>query len=123
VPSTCPCGFPQPYDACCGRFHRGEATPTAELLMRSRYAAFAVGDEAYLLQTWHPDTRPHRLRLDPEDRWTRLEIVGGSGGGLLEPTGTIEFRAHRSHRGRADVLHENSRFVRHDGRWSYVGPV
>ena len=91
--------------------------------MRSRYAAFAVGDEAYLLQTWHPDTCPSNRRLDPEDRWTGLEIVGGTGGGLLESRGTVEFRAHRTNRGRADVVHENSEFVREDGRWSYVGPV
>jgi SEC-C motif-containing protein len=91
--------------------------------MRSRYVAFAVGEEAYLLQTWHADTRPGRLQLDPQDRWTRLEIVGGTGGGLLEPTGTVEFRAHRSNRGRTDVVHENSEFVREEGRWSYVGPL
>jgi SEC-C motif domain protein len=91
--------------------------------MRSRYAAFAVGDEGYLLQTWHPDTRPRRLLLDPEDRWTGLEVLGGSGGGLLESKGTVEFRAHRTNRGRSDVVHENSRFVREDGRWSYLGPV
>jgi SEC-C motif-containing protein len=91
--------------------------------MRSRYAAFAVGDEAYLLQTWHPSTRPRRLSLDSDDHWTGLEVLGGSGGGLLERTGTVEFRAHLSHRGQADVLHENSRFVREDGRWSYVGPL
>lgn len=116
----CPCGLPQPYDSCCGRFHRGAAAPTAALLMRSRYTAFAVGDEAYLLQTWHPSTRPRRLRLDPDDRWTRLEILASDGGGLLDSAGTVEFRAHRSHRGRDDVLHEHSRFVREDGRWSYV---
>jgi SEC-C motif-containing protein len=124
VPPTCPCGLQQPYEACCGRFHRGgPAAPTAELLMRSRYAAFAVGDEAYLLETWHPGTLPRRLRLDPQDRWERLEVLDTTGGGLLESTGTVEFRAHRTHRGRPDVLHENSRFVREDGRWLYVAPA
>lgn len=123
MPPTCPCGLPQPYDACCGRFHRGAAAPTAELLMRSRYAAFAVGDTGYLLATWHPSTRPRRLRLDPAERWTGLDVLGGTGGGLLETAGTVEFRAHHTHGGRAGVLHENSRFVREDGRWSYVGPV
>ncbi|WP_433284256.1 YchJ family protein [Pseudonocardia sp. CA-142604] len=121
--ASCPCGLPQGYPDCCGRFHRGEAAPTAELLMRSRYTAFARGDTAYLLQTWHPDTRPPRLRLDPEDEWTRLEILGGTGGGLLGATGTVEFRAHRTNRGHPDVLHENSEFVREDGRWSYLGPL
>jgi SEC-C motif domain protein len=128
VPPTCPCGLPQPYDACCGRYHRGEgAPPTAELLMRSRYAAFAVGDAAYLLATWHPSTRPRRLRLDAGDCWTRLDVLGGTGGGLLHTEGTVEFRAHRRRGGgpdaQADVQHENSRFVREAGRWSYVGPA
>ena len=128
MPPTCPCGLPQSYDACCGRYHRGEgAPPTAELLMRSRYAAFAVGDAAYLLATWHPSTRPRRLHLDAGDRWTRLDVLGGTGGGLLHTEGTVEFRAHRR-RGsgrdaQADVQHENSRFVREAGRWSYVGPA
>jgi SEC-C motif-containing protein len=91
--------------------------------MRSRFAAFAVGDADYLLQSWHPSTRPRRLRLDPADRWTRLEILGRTGGGLLESAGTVEFRAHHLHRGRPDVLHENSRFRREDGRWLYVDPA
>jgi SEC-C motif-containing protein len=91
--------------------------------MRSRYAAFAVGDVEYLLATWHPSDRPRRLRLDPADRWTRLEILRTTGGGLLEQSGTVEFRAHHSNGGRAGTLHENSRFVREDRRWSYSGPV
>lgn len=59
TPATCPCGLPAAYDDCCGRLHRGQApATTAEQLMRSRYSAFAVGDEAYLLRSWHPTTRP-----------------------------------------------------------------
>jgi SEC-C motif domain protein len=123
VPSNCPCGLPEPYDSCCGRFHRGEAAPTAERLMRSRYAAFAVGDAAYLQQTWHPSTRPRTLRLESEDRWTRLEVLGSTGGGLLEQSATVEFRAHHTRDGRTGVVEENSRFVREGGRWSYLGPV
>ena len=40
----CPCGLGEDYGSCCGRFHHGAAAPAAELLMRSRYSAFAVGD-------------------------------------------------------------------------------
>lgn len=43
---------------CCGRYLDGEAAPTAEALMRSRYTAFALRDEDYLFRTWHPRTRP-----------------------------------------------------------------
>jgi len=119
---SCPCGLPQPYDDCCGRFHTGAAAPaTAEGLMRSRFAAFAVGDVGYLTRTWHPDTRPRRLRLDPGQRWTRLEIVGRTGGIMMATEGTVEFRAHYEQDGRPGVQHENSRFVRVEGAWRYLG--
>jgi len=114
----CPCGLGLPFDACCGRLHRGEATATtAEQLMRSRYSAFVVGDAAYLLRTWHPSTRPCRLRLDDGEQWLRLEVIGRSAGGMLDTEGTVNFRAHA----RSGVQHEASRFVR-DGQWLYVGP-
>jgi SEC-C motif-containing protein len=114
---SCPCGLPEAYEACCGRFHSGAAAaPTAEALMRSRYCAFVKEDATYLLRTWHPRTRPGRLELDPGMRWTGLEILGASGGSAFHTTGTVEFRA--SYRGGA--LHERSRFERVDGAWVYV---
>ncbi|MCX4760827.1 YchJ family protein [Streptomyces sp. NBC_01275] len=114
---SCPCGLPQTYDGCCGRYHRGPASaPTAEALMRSRYCAFVKGDAGYLLRTWHPRTRPERLDLDPGMRWTGLEILGTGDGSAFHTTGTVEFRA--SYRGGS--LHELSRFERVDGAWVYV---
>ena len=122
--TTCPCGLPAPYDDCCGRFHRGDAkAPTAERLMRSRFSAFCVGDEAYLLRTWHPTTRPPHIGLDKALRWERLEILQTSGGGFLDSEGTVRFRAHYVERGRAGFQEENSRFVVQDGAWLYVAPL
>ncbi|WP_077041679.1 YchJ family protein [Rhodococcus sp. MTM3W5.2] len=119
--TRCPCLSGETYERCCGRFHSGAAeAPTAEQLMRSRYSAFAVGDADYLLRTWHPSTRPARLTLDPDQRWTRLDILGHTGGGLLENEGTVEFEAHFVHSGQRDSLREHSRFVREDGRWLYL---
>ncbi len=91
--------------------------------MRSRFAAFATGDSDYLLRTWDSGSRPATLELDPEQRWTRLEILGSTGGGFLHTEGTVDFRAHYTYRGQEGVLHEHSRFVRDDGRWSYLGPI
>ena len=89
--------------------------------MRSRYSAFAVGDPAYLLRSWHPTTRPADLTLDPDQRWTRLEILSTTGGGLFHTEGTVEFRAHyRDADGRSGSMRENSRFVRENGSWSYL---
>ncbi|MFE9677973.1 YchJ family protein [Streptomyces sp. NPDC006259] len=113
---SCPCGLPEPYEECCGRFHSGAAAPTAEALMRSRYCAFVKGDAGYLLRTWHPRTRPGRLDLDPGMRWTGLEILDTVGGSAFHATGIVEFRA--SYRGGA--LRERSRFERVEGAWVYV---
>lgn len=91
--------------------------------MRSRFSAYAVGDVAYLLRTWHPSTRPATLELDPELRWYRLDIVGAGRGGLLDTDGTVEFRAHYRHPYGAGEQHELSSFSRVDGRWVYVDAV
>ena len=112
----CPCGLPGTYDECCGHFHAGAAAPTPELLMRSRYSAYAVGHAAYLLRTWHPSTRPPAVELGT--RWLRLEVLSASGG-LLDAEGAVHFRAHHVD----GVLEERSRFVRDAGRWSYLGPL
>lgn len=91
--------------------------------MRSRYAAFVVRDEAYLLRTWHPDTRPPAVGFDPGMRWVRLEILETTDGSAFHSTGTVTFRAHCTDGGRPDSLHEKSRFVRYEGAWVYTVPV
>ena len=91
--------------------------------MRSRYSAFAVRDAGYLLRTWHSRTRPRRLTFDSDQRWTRLEILAVTGGGMLHPSGTVEFRAHYHRRGVPGSQREISSFVREDGRWVYLGEV
>ncbi|MBG6238268.1 SEC-C motif-containing protein [Mycetocola sp. CAN_C7] len=97
--------------------------PTAERLMRSRFTAFAVNDAGYLLDSWHPTTRPATLELDPDLVWYRLDILSTNGGGPLGVDGTVEFRAYyRSADGRGDQ-HEVSRFVRERQSWFYLGAV
>ena len=131
--AECPCGFGKPYQECCRPFHTATAPEpgrapvpapaTAELLMRSRYSAFAIGDTAYLQRSWHSSTRPALLTLDPGQRWLRLEVLGSSEGGPFHLAGTVEFRAHFSEGGEEGVLHENSRFIREGGVWVYLDPL
>ncbi len=88
--------------------------------MRSRYSAFAVGDPGYLLATWHPTTRPRTLDLDPDVRWTGLDVLATTGGTMLSSEGTVEFRASYVRGRDAGAQHENSRFVRDGGQWRYL---
>ena len=87
--------------------------------MRSRYCAYALKLEAYLLATWHPGTRPAALDLAADNtKWLGLEVKQY----LAESAerATVEFVARYKVGGRAGRLHEVSRFVREDGRWFYV---
>lgn len=115
----CPCGSGSAYDACCGPLHAGQPADTALALMRSRFSAFARGDHAYLLHSWHPETRPATLVLDDDVTWRRLQIVDTEAGGPSDTEGVVEFRAQYERDGRRHLLHERSRFSRVDGRWVY----
>lgn len=119
--ARCPCLSGETYAACCGPLHAGTAeAPTAERLMRSRFSAFAVGDAAYLLTSWHPATRPAELDLDAELRWYRLDVLATERGGPFDREGTVAFAAHHRGPDGAGVQRETSRFTRVDGRWCYL---
>lgn len=122
--ARCPCLSGSVYGECCEPFHAGRAlAPTAERLMRSRYSAYTFGIAPYILATWHPSTRPASLELDPEQRWYRLDILGSSRGGMLDTTGTVEFRAHYRFGGERGEQHELSEFERVDQAWLYVAAL
>jgi SEC-C motif-containing protein len=121
--ARCPCLSGETYGACCAPLHRGgRSAATAEALMRSRYSAFAVGDAAYLRDTWHPTTRRASLELDGDQQWRRLDILAIRAGGPFDDAGVVEFAAHHRNTatGERGVLHEVSRFVRERGRWLYL---
>jgi SEC-C motif domain protein len=121
---ACPCGLGDDYAVCCGRLHAGAPAPTAEALMRARYSAFAVGEVAYLLGSWHHAHRPGAFSLDPSIEWTRLAVLETERGGLFDSAGTVQFRAVYVRDGKRGVHAETSRFLREDdGRWAYVGAV
>lgn len=88
--------------------------------MRSRYSAYVLQFEDYLLATWYPDTRPGHLGLDtqPAPSWLGLSVKRHDSDG---DRAEVEFVARLRHGGgRAQRMHEISRFVREQGRWYYV---
>jgi SEC-C motif-containing protein len=137
APAACPCGGPS-LSTCCGPFLAGDAiAPTAETLMRSRYSAYYLGKEPYLLSTWHASTRPTEPIMSSEEklRWLGLEVKSAlrlrqrkaESDTAAEPLyrDTVEFVARFKVDGRAQRLHEISNFVREPGsdgalRWFYV---
>ena len=130
---SCPCGRTLhsvtqsrkrqlvPFANCCGLYlneHAHTPAPDAETLMRSRYSGFVLGRRDYLLATWHANTRPLTLSLDPAAKWLGLEVRSHT---VLDANhAEVEFIARYREGGRAVRLHERSRFVRESGRWFYV---
>lgn len=120
-PASCPCGSNKPSADCCARYLDGkEPAPTAEALMRSRYTAYTLNREDYLLATWHPSTRPAALGMQEEApaKWLGLEIKRHAQQDAEHAI--VEFVARYKVNGRAHRLHEISRFVRESGRWFYL---
>jgi len=120
--SHCACGNPRAYVDCCGRFHAGVAADNAVKLMRSRYSAYVLRLDQYLLETWHASTRPKELDLLETDvlQWLGLEIRSQQSS--LERA-RIEFIARYRVGGPGwpiERQHEISRFVKENGRWYYV---
>ena len=120
----CPCGHPSGYAEHCGRLHAGAPAQTAEAVMRARYTANVVGDHAFLLATWDPDTRPDDAEVThrtADIEWLGLRVLRTERGGALDADGVVEFVARYQRRGGPPAeLHEISRFRRHGTRWIYV---
>jgi SEC-C motif-containing protein len=118
--TLCPCGSGLAFRICCQPFLSGEKLAgSVEALMRSRYAAYVLEDEPYLLATWHPDTRPASLHFDQEPRPKWLGLTIKRKANTDDQHGLVEFVARYKINGRAFRMHETSRFERRDGRWLY----
>jgi len=117
----CHCGGEVEYQSCCGRYlEAGQHPETAEQLMRSRYTAFVLGNEPYLLATWHASTRPSQVRLNDEQRWLGLSVKNTEYGGTEDASGSVEYVARFKVAGKGHRLHEISQFKRVAGHWFYV---
>lgn len=122
---ACPCGRQHQkktlaYGQCCGRWLESESpAPDAESLMRSRYSAFVLEREPYLLKTWHASHRPARIEFDPGVKWLGLDVRSHT---VQDTThAEVEFVARQKPAsGPAVRLHERSRFVLEAGAWLYV---
>jgi SEC-C motif-containing protein len=128
TPRDCPCHSGLRYSACCSPFHAGtQEAPTPEALMRSRYAAFALGLGDYLVRTLastHPDRQlpPQELARElsgarQRQRFTGLRIVRASVSG---DSGQVLFWASIFERGVDRSFGELSTFAREGGAWRYA---
>jgi SEC-C motif-containing protein len=131
VPRDCPCFSGERYLACCAPFHRRErAAESPAQLMRSRYAAFALGLGDYLVETLaaeHEDVALPRAELvralseaRHRQRFMGLRILHESASGAA---GEVMFHARIFEDGVDGSFVELSRFVREGNAWRYASGI
>ena len=124
----CACQSRKKAHRCCGPWLNGRAAPTPTALMRSRFAAYALGHTDYIMATTAPsgpqfqaDTPAWVADIERFSRRTRfqgLTILDASAAD--GPEATVTFRATLEQNGADASFTERSTFVRgSDGRWRY----
>jgi SEC-C motif-containing protein len=119
----CYCGSQINFDDCCKGYINGtQKAPTAEALMRSRYAAYATHNADYLVATTHTSTRKHHNKKDILDwslsnQWIKLELIQST-------ADKVEFKAfYLDPEMQMQMHHEHSTFKMDSDKWFYVDGV
>jgi SEC-C motif-containing protein len=122
--SQCSCGSSKDYGECCGPIIAGMPALTAEVLMRSRFTAFARGDLDHIERTYAKAERGKVSAAgagsSSEVEWVGLQILDTIAGGADDNNGIVEFAARFRSGGRVEVHRERSNFCREEGQWVYV---
>ncbi len=120
VTLSCYCGSDMSFEKCCEPILSGKLkATTAEVLMRSRYSAYAIHNADYLIATTHSSTRATHSKDEilywaTSNQWQRLEIIRAT-------STTVEFKAfYFNSNKQLQVHHEHSRFVEENSEWMYV---
>ena len=124
--SRCPCHSGRRYKRCCQPLHQGAAATDPPTLMRSRYAAYAIGLVDYVVATtdprgpqWGADLNRWREEIaafGSRTAFVGLQVLGGE---VRGEEGTVHFQAELRVGDRDASFAEQSLFTRDTGRWLY----
>ncbi|MDG1475512.1 MAG: YchJ family metal-binding protein [Vicingaceae bacterium] len=124
---SCNCGSGKSYASCCEIAHQDiTQVKTAEQLMRSRYTAFTLAYGDYLMESHHVSTRPLSEKAEivawaKSVEWDKLEVKSTNKGLENDKEGTVKFKAHFKENGKQRFIKENSKFIKENGVWYYLG--
>lgn len=122
----CLCQSGKQYEVCCQPFHLGKKPDTAQQLMRSRFAAYALCMPDYIIRTTHPaspqfchDAKEWAQKISEFSSHTEfkgLEILGFQENGSFA---TVTFVAHLIQDKKDVSFTEKSYFEKVKGKWLY----
>lgn len=121
--TPCPCNPKVNYANCCEPYHLGLQYPEQqEALMRSRYSAYVLQNIDYLKLTWHSTTCPNDFGDMDAIKWLGLKI-NKVNQDIEHQEYFVEFIARykdRNQNGKADKIHELSRFIYENDKLVYI---
>jgi SEC-C motif-containing protein len=123
----CPCHSGKAYSECCQPYHEGKkSAENAQILMRSRYSAYATENFDYIIQTTHPEGSAYKK---DREKWKEdmaafyrntdfedLEIQNFIDG---QDKAYVVFIAKLSQKGMDGSFIEKSYFEKKGGQWLY----
>jgi len=123
----CTCHSGHTYPECCMPYHEGTFPQSPLLLMRSRYAAYALNLPEYIIDTTHRDNPQY---LSDTKQWKReiaqfSQVTNFAGLTILDSgeageTGSVTFRATLLQSGQDISFTERSLFKKEQGKWMYL---
>ncbi|PIS00525.1 MAG: hypothetical protein COT84_06900 [Chlamydiae bacterium CG10_big_fil_rev_8_21_14_0_10_35_9] len=122
----CPCHSGNDYKDCCEPFHKGKLPPTPTILLRARYAAYALNLPDFIIDTTHPECFYYEK---DKDKWKK-DLEEFSTSTIFkdlrildthedEELGFITFVAFIKQGDEDATFTERSYFVREEGKWLY----
>lgn len=114
---SCPCCSGKSYAVCCGPIHAGGAAASPEALMRSRFAAHALGLFDYILASWSDEARPAVDQVGLREWLTVAQF--GHLRVIAAQDDWVEFECWYKQNDQLEQLHDRSYFVHEHGHWRY----
>ena len=121
---NCPCGLPQTFDDCCGRFISNKLiASTPEQLMRSRYSAYVTNRMEYIQGTMKGQASEgfdaqEAKQWSSSVCWLGLNLIKYTQKNQLHVQ--VEFIVSYQLKDKIFMMHEKSDFIFEEGRWFYV---
>jgi len=126
----CPCHSGKKYKKCCRPYHNGQAAPTTEALLRSRYSAYALRNIEYLMATTHPKSplseqgetkyRNSLAFFAGNARFLGLDVQTVSDNYIIYRTELAQYDLLTKTWGKPEFTTRHSLFQQFDNRWYYL---